>query len=503
MILNFRRRGIMVKKSALLLLISAIIFTCGVKSFAAPYQSYTYSYWGEPVPAPYSYLPSKVINGSDLGIDHFRNPADIFVNEAGEVYVLDSGNNRVVIMDKNFKLIRIIESFNNGDRFNNPRGIFVTHNGELYVADTANNRIVVMSTEGEYKREFGPPKSDIIPESFVYLPDKLVVDRAGRIYVIAQNVNQGIIELSNNGHFQAYIGATLARFNAADLFWRTFSTDEQRRRSRLFLPTEYNNIAIDNRGFLYTTTSALSIWDIRGAINYRSRGDYNAPVRKLNPSGLGIMRRLGAFPPVGEIKINTRGSITGQSTFIDVAYGGYGIYSVLDRKRGRVFTYDHDGNLLHIFGGLGNRMGTFRTPTSLDYLGQQILVLDSGLNNITVFEMTDYCKMLTEAVTLHYRGRYDESLIKWQEIIKYNVNLDIVHVGLGKAYFEQDDYRMAMKHFLLGNDRESYSKAYKLYRKEVLDRYFGLLIIVIIVLVYILKRVMRYISNVNSQRVGG
>ena len=31
-----------------------------------PYRSYTYDYWGEPVPAPHAYVPTAVINGSTL-----------------------------------------------------------------------------------------------------------------------------------------------------------------------------------------------------------------------------------------------------------------------------------------------------------------------------------------------------------------------------------------------------------------------------------------------------
>jgi DNA-binding beta-propeller fold protein YncE len=488
----------MARKSKYILPIVLLLLLYTSTVSAAPYYSYTYSYWGEPVAAPYSYLPSEVIDGRTLGTDSFRSPEDIFVSSSGKVYILDSGNNRIVVLDSEFKLINIINSFNGDESFANPRGIFVTEAENIYVADTGNNRIIELDENGNFIRELGAPESDIIPESFVYYPNKLVVDRAGRIYVIAQNVNQGIMELSNTGEFQAYIGATLARFNVTDLRWRQFSTDEQRQRLKLFLPTEYNNIALDDRGFIYTTTSALTVWDIIWAVNQRSKGDYCAPVRKINPSGAGILRRMGAYPPVGDVKINLTGSINGQSTLTDVAYGGNGIYSVLDSKRGRVFTYDYDGNLMHIFGGIGNSEGTFRTPVALAYLGQKILVLDNGLNRVTVFDITEYGRMLTEAISLHYRGLYDESLQVWQELIKYNVNLDIVHVGLGKAYMDQDEFRLAMKHFKLGHEREYYSKAFKLYREQVIDRYFGLFVLLVLLVIFLLMKAKRYI--INSQR---
>lgn len=50
-----------------------------------------------------------------------------------------------------------------------------------------------------------------------------------------------------------------------------------------------------------------------------------------------------------------------------------GMYSVLDSKRGRVFTYDSQGNLLYIFGGRGDQKGQFNQPCALIYNGDEIL----------------------------------------------------------------------------------------------------------------------------------
>ena len=53
------------------------------------------------------------------------------------------------------------------------------------------------------------------------------------------------------------------------------------------------------------------------------------------------------------------------------------MYSLLDRRRGRIFTYDHEGNLLYIFGGLGTQAGTFVTPVAIENIGNTIIVLDA------------------------------------------------------------------------------------------------------------------------------
>ncbi len=59
------------------------------------------------------------------------------------------------------------------------------------------------------------------------------------------------------------------------------------------------------------------------------------------------------------------------SSFIDVVVDDSGRYSALDATRGRIFTYDDDGNLLYIFGGLGNQMGTFTRPVALATMGKR------------------------------------------------------------------------------------------------------------------------------------
>ena len=94
---------------------------------AAPYASYTYNSWGEPVPAPQAYIPEKTVNLADLGLGKFRDPQDIFVADDNHVYILDTGNNRLVCLNANWSLHREISSFQHDgriDNFNNPNGAF-------------------------------------------------------------------------------------------------------------------------------------------------------------------------------------------------------------------------------------------------------------------------------------------------------------------------------------------------------------------------------------------
>ena len=58
---------------------------------ALPYRSYTYDYWGEAVPSPPPYLPSRVVDGSSLGVGELNEPRDLYVCESTEeIFLLDS-----------------------------------------------------------------------------------------------------------------------------------------------------------------------------------------------------------------------------------------------------------------------------------------------------------------------------------------------------------------------------------------------------------------------------
>mgnify|MGYP001241815884 CR=1 FL=1 len=490
----------MKRKICILILVCIYVFVPNKALATPPYQSYLYDFWGNVVYSPHAYLPDYVIDGKDLGVGSLNTPADLFVAEDGKIFIVDSGNNRILVTDVNLEKTDVIETFSNDgtkDGFNNPQGVYVTEEKHIYVADTDNSRIVELSEGGEFIREIGPPEGDIIPTDFVYKPMKLVLDKAKRIYVIAQNVNQGIIELNADGGFQGFMGASRVTPNMLDYIWKRISTKQQRAGMERFIPTEYNNINIDDEGFLYVTTSALSDAQIRDAINSRRQDDQVAPIRRLNLTGTDVLRRRGFYPPVGDIEFPSIGSPKGPSMLVDVAIDyDSNTYSVLDRKRGRVFTYDDDGNLLYVFGGLGEQIGTFKSPSAIDIVGDKILVLDSKLNNITIFSITEYGALIKKALHLHRIGEYDMATEKWQEVLKHNSNCELAYIGLGKTLLRQDRFSDAMENFKQGNKRDYYSKAYQYHKKEVVKENFGWILLTIVLIIVGIRLLVKYKDDI-------
>lgn len=426
---------------------------------AAPYYSYNYAYSGDAAPAPAPYLPALHIRGEDLGIGSFLSPEDMHITDDGMIYVLDTGNERIVVIDHAFQLVRVIDSFHDeGEqgRFKQPSGIFVAADGLLYVADTGNSRIVVLTAEGELIRKIEAPQNDVLPANFRYVPIKLVVDTAGRVYVVGKGTFQGILEFDSGGSFKGFTGVNKVVFDWTDLFWKRVMTREQRAQMALFIPVEFNNLALDGDGFLLATTRAFS----------------NEAVKRLNPSGIDVLRRQGYFPPRGDLLAGSRLS---PSMLVSVAADRNGLYSVLDITRGRIFTYDRNGNMLYAFGQLGERSGNFRSPVKIVMLQDRIAVLDKGLNLLLVFEPTRYGSAVRDAVIYTDEGNEQAASTAWEETLKLNGNLEIAHIGLGKTRLDAEDYQGAMEHFRAGREVKYYSMALEYYRKDFMWDRFGIL----------------------------
>lgn len=421
-------------------------------------NSYNYDYFDYELAAPDAFIPRKVLHGVELGIGDFRAPSDLFVSQQKRIYLADSGNDRIVVLDANLELVRVIEEFElDGEvqRFNQPSGLFVDHEENLYVADTNHGRIVKLDARGNYLTHYGAPQSELIAADFVYRPLKLTLDQAGRIYVIARNVNRGIIELDNDGAFQSFMGAIPVKVNAWDYVWKRISTEAQRAAMLQFVPTEYNNITMDEDGFLFVTSGTLT--------------DQNQePIRKLNLTGIDIMRRNGTQPVQGDVNVMYTGDApTGPSIFVDVAvHDESHTFSALDRKRGRIFTYDEEGNLLHIFGNIGEQAGNFRSPTSLTYLDSDLLVTDAQTGSLTRLAPSPYAQEITAGLIAHNKGDYDEAQRHWKEVVRLNNHSEFAYFGLGRTLMRIDDFEGAMRSFKLANSRSFYSDAFRLALKD-------------------------------------
>jgi len=437
---------------------------------SVPYDSYVYDYWEYIVFTPAPYVPGDTISGITLEIGAFNDPQGIFVAHDDAVYIADTGNSRIVILEPDLFTVRdVITTFNNDgktDSFNKPRGVAVTTDNIVYIADTENRRVIALDGH-DVVRTIENPQSEMLGDDFDFVPLKVTVDYAGRVFVIARNMFQGIMTFNTDSDFIGFYGTINVVITLWQRFWRALSTQEQRARQQLFIPTEFTGLDVDPAGFVY-------------ASNIDRDGEQ--AVRRLNPNGEDVLRK-GVNDNVGGDLITLPASpsaFSGPSNIIDVTYRGNGMYSLLDSRRGRIFTYDYEGNLLYIFGGMGQQTGTFRQPTAIAAQKNRVLVLDAVRNELITFNQTLYGELINKAVSLRYDGDEAKAVETWREVLVLNENFELANAGIGKAYLTAGENRIAMQYLRLGMDRQNYSIAFRRWRNDILKENIGWILTIVV-----------------------
>lgn len=141
---------------------------------------------------------------SDVGSPgDFVNPYDVAIDSSGNIYVLDSGNNRV----KKFNSSGVFQSqfgtAGSGDgQFNAAVGIAIDSSDNIYVVDTTNNRIQKFNSSGVFQSKFGTAGSG---NGQFDQPYQMDFDSLGNIYVV-ENGNMRVQKFNSSGVYQSQFG---------------------------------------------------------------------------------------------------------------------------------------------------------------------------------------------------------------------------------------------------------------------------------------------------------
>lgn len=480
-----------------------IVFGCMPLGAITPYSTYTYSIDGYALMSPDAYVPDRQIDSAYMGLEKaIDDPRDLVVDANKNIYIADAANNRIVVLDRYYKLKFTIGEFinQNGvpDTLRTPSGVFVTDK-YIYIADTDNNRIVMCNLDGSYYKTIEEPDADVFPANSIYKPVAIAVDAYGRIYVVSSTTYMGVIAINEDGVFQGFIGAQKVTIDALSILWRRFQTAEQRALSERYISTEFNNITIDADGFIYVTTSSIKEASQQGAIT--SKDSTYSPVKKLNTAGSDIMKRNGFFGPGGEVNVTnvSTAEIKGPSKIIDAAVGPEGTWSIIDEKRSKIYTYDEDGNLLFIFGDMGQQLGNIQSVEAVAYLDNDILILDKTADNITVFRRTEYGDLLLDAIRNTNERNYGETKSYWEEILKRNNNFDTAYIGIGKSLYRSAQYEDALDYYKSAYDTKNYSESFKEIRKEWISNWILLIPLGVIVFVVLFVLFNKYATALNKK----
>lgn len=514
-----------IKTLAVSALALSLVLCTALSSFALPINnvndSYFYDVNGNDASAPRSFTVERVINIVDIDpsktLTSAFTPSDIcYAN--GYLYILDSLNNRVYILDEQYQTVKIISGLigdipdlpktqadvpegeegdgsagntqSNKYSLNKPKGIYVTADGAIYISDTENQRIVVCDMDGIVSRVYQEIKCSVLGAKYTFNPARLVIDNTGDLQVICEGINRGIMQITSDGEFRAFFGAPDVVISLWERVWRNFATEEQLAQMIAITPTEYSSLAVDSRGFIYPTIAALDEAAVQALKNLSISATY-APVKKLSADGTDMLRRKGLSSPMGDL--NWAPGKDTYPTIVDIAVDSEsGRYTILDSRTGRFFTYDADGNMLYLCGGLGIAQGAFQTASALDINGDYVYVADTGSRTVTVLRATEYVHAINEAAEATSNGLWTESIALWEDVLSYNSNMYIANIGLGKAEMRLamaliddqtdenglnalDHYAKAIVYFDRASEKTNYSVAFTALRTNELEKYFGLI----------------------------
>jgi DNA-binding beta-propeller fold protein YncE len=440
------------------------------------------------VPSQIGYVPHR-----EFGLKlKLKNASDLFIDSQDNLWIADTGNHRILKTDLYGNLLLVIGG---EGKLKSPEGVFVTDDGYIYVADTKNHRIVKYNPDGTVNQIYNQPESSLFPSNFTYEPTKIIVDLRGHMFVVNSQDYRGLMEISPLGNFVGYFASYKVSFSLRKLLIDLFATEAQKakyERERDF-PMPHTNIFLDPSGYIYS--SSIYAKDQR--------------IKKINTVGKNVFpdEKFGWDKKSDEKSTLTWGwekqqvSETGVAArIIDVTVDNRGIVSGIDQRHCLVYQYDQNGNLLLMFGGQGPERGKFGNPVSIEIDSQGYLyVLDSGRNNIQVFRSTQFANLVHEASALYTDGRYEDAAIPYNEILKYNSNYKLAHIGIAKAYLKMDMYDEAMHHYRLAGDREGYSQAFGGIRYDFAHQSFEWILVGIVVVGLLIYLIFKFFGWVLKQ----
>lgn len=405
----------------------------------------------------------KNINGY---IFNMSSPSDILYDEDAEVmYIMDGGNSRIVKTDVECTtVLDIYESFINEKTekldFTDAQGLWI--DGEkLFIADTEGERVIVSDFKGNVQKIITMP--DTLKElNTPFKASKILTDRNGRVYVIAESINMGALVFNADYEYENFFGSNTVQTTAdaiMNYIKRKFMNKEQQSSMENITPVSLANFDIDEDGFIYVVTETEQLfWN----------KEFSDMIRKVNYISKDILGNEEEELMFGDVE-TTREHFATNTSFcdIDVAEGGW--INAVDYIRGKVFQYSPEGQFVTSFGGIGDQYGYLEDAAAIESVGELIYVVDAHNASINIYEPTEYVAALHDAFNNMDSANLELAISKWDKVLDLNSNNVYAYYGKGVAYENAGEYELAMENFKMANAKAQYSKAYKETRKDFVD----------------------------------
>ncbi len=458
-----------------------------------PYDSYTiWTGYGSMITATqrpvYEYLTT--VNGHSLNISALKEPGDVATDTQGNVYISDTANGRIVVLNPDFTLQREFKDLTfNGEAIDitGSLGVYAHTDGKIYIADTQHARVVICNKEGVVEGLLVLPDADVIPSDFQFMPKRIAIDSKGYKYIVSEGSYYGAILYGPENEFVSFYGSNTVTASLSDaikkLFDMLFSSDIKKQNDLKSLPFQFTDIAVDGEDFIYTATGATNIY----------KAD-PGQLKKLSPGGVNVLKdKTGKVVASSNSlqfsdayrSIRAASSVNRVSSLASLTLDERGFMYSADETYGRVYIYDQNCNPIAVFGGgTGNatQKGMSSVVSSMA-LGKnnEVILLDRVSGALQIYKITEYGKLLLDAQEMTVSGAYVEAQPLWDQVLKLDRNCQLAYRGLAKAALINKDYHKACEYAKIGLDQDTYASAYEYVRADLLTENFTTIIIVAVV----------------------
>ena len=185
-------------------------------------------------------------NNKSKYANQFGSPEAMAIGKDENYYLTDTGNNRIIKFDKNFKYVSQFGEEGSGPgQFHHPHGIGHDHEGNLYINTLNDARIQKFTNDGKFIKEWGSEGSG--NGQFTLPLEHLKVDPADRIFITDGAGNPRVQVFDTDGKYLTQFGEIGSgdgqmkkpehvSFNAKDKKAIVYVVDRGNHRIQTFLP---------------------------------------------------------------------------------------------------------------------------------------------------------------------------------------------------------------------------------------------------------------------------
>ncbi|MDZ7292933.1 MAG: NHL repeat-containing protein [candidate division KSB1 bacterium] len=281
-----------------------------------------------------------IILSDTVGSAPLRQPLGLDIDPDGNLYIADTGNNRIVKCNQRGELLREVGGFGfDKQQFDRPVDVWAGNGLEVFVVDYNNQRVERYDKDLNYISSYYADELQEQTLQFGY-PAAVGFSTQGELFLADHEFNR-VLQIDSFGKPKLSFG---------DFNWGE---------GRLARPAKI--LITSRREILVSDSTADAI------VEFDYYGNF---VRRF---GEGILR-----DPAGMAEQVARGKGQG---------AGQSLLLVADRGNHRIVYLNHQGEVLFTWGTRGQAPEQLLFPADVATHGTRIFVLDTGNNRGQVFEM--------------------------------------------------------------------------------------------------------------------